>query len=203
MENFAALIAATAVLVAIPGPNVALIVATSIDRGTGHGLIAVAGTTAGVALQLLLTVFGLAALIAHTVVTLEWLRWIGVAYLLYLAWQAWLAQDNDLSGAAPVRNSARRVFWGGALIAVLNPKTLLFNSAFLPQFIDRSSSYSVETQLALCAVLFVAVVGAGDCVWACAAGRVRGYLARFGKIRNKLTAAFLVGASAALALSRR
>jgi threonine/homoserine/homoserine lactone efflux protein len=47
-----ALIAATGVLVAIPGPNVALIVASSIRYGLRSGLVTVAGTTTGFALQL-------------------------------------------------------------------------------------------------------------------------------------------------------
>ena len=147
MENLLALIAATAVLVAIPGPNVALIVATSINRGTQHGLVAVAGTTLGVAAQLALTVFGLATLIHFTALTLEWLRWLGVAYLLYLAWRAWITPQDNLGAVAAPKASRQKVFWGGAVVAVLNPKTLLFNSAFLPQFVDTASGHAVETQL--------------------------------------------------------
>ena len=203
MEHVAALIAATAILVAIPGPNVALIVATSLSRGTRYGLLAVAGTTLGVALQLALTVVGLTALVEIVAIGLEWLRWLGVAYLVYLAIRAWRAPTDDLTGAGPHRRSSHALFWGGAGVAVVNPKTLLFNSAFLPQFVSAESSLSIGTQFILVAAVFLAVLAIGDSIWAGLAGWARGYLTRFGKLRNRLTSGFLLGASVALALSRR
>ena len=64
MGSLTALVLATAILVLIPGPNVALIVANSLKYGFRMGLATVLGTTAGVGLQLVLVVFGLAAVIA-------------------------------------------------------------------------------------------------------------------------------------------
>ena len=63
MENIVALVLATVVLVAIPGPNVAIIVAKSIQQGFRAGITATLGTTTGVAAQLLLTIFGVAAIV--------------------------------------------------------------------------------------------------------------------------------------------
>jgi threonine/homoserine/homoserine lactone efflux protein len=56
----AAFVAATAALMLIPGPNVALIVANSLRYGAGGGLITVAGTSAAMALQLAVASLGAA-----------------------------------------------------------------------------------------------------------------------------------------------
>ena len=132
MENILALGLATAVLVAIPGPNVALIVANSLQYGFRQGATTVLGTTLGVALQLGLVVLGLAAVIEFAADLLTWIKWAGVVYLVYLGIRAWREPAGDLAdvGARPA------VFWRGCMIAALNPKTLLFNAAFLPQFLS-------------------------------------------------------------------
>jgi len=203
MESYLALIAATVLLVAIPGPNVAMIVATSLSRGTRHGLFTVAGTTLGVGAQLSFMVFGLTALIGIAATAFEWLRWAGVVYLVYLGICAWNAAPEDISTVAADRRPTRILFWGGFGVALVNPKTLLFNSAFLPQFVSARADLSVGVQLIVVCSIFLGVLALGDSAWAILAGRARGVINRYAGLRNKLTSAFFIGAGAALALSRR
>ena len=75
----------------IPGPNVALIVSTSIAHGRGHGLVTVAGTSSAMVLQLALAIAGLTAMLTMSADLFAWLRWAGVFYLCYLAFRAWFA----------------------------------------------------------------------------------------------------------------
>ena len=200
MENLIALILATLVLVIIPGPNVALIVANSLRHGTGFGLFTVAGTTAGVGLQLLLVVFGLATLINAAAGVLDWLRWAGVAYLLWLGIRCWMAPADDLAAILPQRSRVMTMFWRGMLLAVVNPKTLLFNAAFLPQFIAPGGDPAA--QLALMALVFLAVLGLGDAVWAAFAGLLRPAMLRFSRLRNRLSGGFFMVAGIGLAIAR-
>ena len=190
------LIVATAVLVMIPGPNVALIVANSLKYGFRMGLATVLGTTAGVGLQLLLIVFGLAAVVAVAADALNWIRWAGVAYLVYLGIRTWREQADDLAGV----EAAPAMFWRGCLIAVLNPKTLLFNAAFIPQFVGDNPTVA---GLGFVAFAFLAVLFVGDVLWAAFASSARSFLARYSSIRNKMTGAFLVAAGVGLALARK
>ncbi len=190
MEGYLALIGATALLVAIPGPNVAMIVSISLSRGTRFGLITVAGTTLGVAAQLGFLIFGLNALIGAVAAILEWLRWAGVAYLLYLGMCAWNAPAQDLSTVDVDRSPGDVMFWGGFGVALVNPKTLLFNSAFLPQFVCADAGVSVGAQLLLVSAIFLGVLALGDCAWALLAGRARALVGRYGALRNKLTGPF-------------
>lgn len=196
MASLAALIAATAVLVAIPGPNVALIVANTLRYGLRSGVATVAGTTAGVGLQLLLVVAGLAALVEFAAEALTWIRWIGVAYLVWLGIRTWREPPGDLAAV----EAAPAMFWRGCLVAAVNPKTLLFNAAFLPQFV--SAGGGIVAQPAVVAAVFLAVLFIGDLLWAAFASSARRLFVRFSAARNRLTGGFLVAAGVGLALAR-
>ena len=196
MENLIALAAATIVLVSIPGPNVALIVANSLRDGWQAGTVTVLGTTLGVALQLALVVLGLVALVELVAEALNWIRWAGVVYLVWLGIRTWRAPAEDLS-----RVQARpAVFWRGCLIAALNPKTLLFNAAFLPQFIAADAG---PVQVLVAATVFLTVLLLGDMLWVAFANSARRLVQGAAKARNRITGAFLVLAGVGLALSRR
>ena len=158
MENISALIAATIVLILIPGPNVALIVANSLHHGMRIGVITSLGTTVGIALQLLIVVLGMAALIEVVADALTWIKWIGVAYLLYIGVRTWREPASDLSDIKA--QSQTHAFWRGVFFAVINPKTLLFNAAFLPQFVGNTSD--AGSQLLLLAGVFMIVIVIGD-----------------------------------------
>src|SRR6185436_18530654 len=138
IELYLAFIAATAILMAIPGPNVALIVANSVAHGTRFGLLTVLGTSTAMVLQLVLTIAGMSALLGNLAWWFEWLRWIGVAYLLYLGLRLWLAKPTNLSTTTAQPRSRKTIFWRGFLVSLTNPKTLLFYGAFFPQFITAN-----------------------------------------------------------------
>lgn len=199
MENIAALVIATFVLVLIPGPNAALTVANTLQYGLRAGAVTVLGTTVGIALQLVLVTAGLAALIETAASALMWIKWLGVAYLLYLAIVTWRQPTADLSGVEAQKN--RQLFRRGVLLAVVNPKVLLFNAAFLPQFL--SGQGSAAAQLLVVASVFLTVILLGDLLWALFASTARRALERYGHLRNRMTAVFLIGASLGLALTKR
>lgn len=195
-SNLLALCIATAVLTAIPGPNVALIVANSLRYGLRNGSITVFGTTAGVAVQLSLVVLGLATLLELAAGALMWIKWAGVIYLLYLGLRAW--REPPAAPAAP--DASRAVFWRAFTIAALNPKTLLFNAAFLPQFLAPGAG---SGEFLLIAGVFLAVLLAGDLCWAGFASRARTLFRRYGRARNRVTGGFLIASGVGLAMTRR
>jgi len=192
-----ALAAATTVLVMIPGPNVALIVANSLRYGARMGVATVLGTTLGVALQLLFVVTSLAVIVELVADALSWIRWAGVAYLVWLGLRTWSEPAGDLR----YTTAAPKLFWRGCAIAAANPKTLLFNAAFLPQFVNSGEGATVE--LAVAALVFLTVLLLGDMLWAVFAGSARRLLDKYSAARNRMTGGFLVAAGIGLALSRR
>jgi len=197
VDNLFALAAATLMLVMIPGPNVALIVANSIRYGIRMGSMTVLGTTAGVALQLAIVLLGMAAIIEVVADALIWIRWAGVTYLIWLGVSTWREPVEDLGKIT----AAPAVFWRASIVAAVNPKTLLFNAAFLPQFIP--SGGNAILQLAVVSGVFLTVLLLGDMLWALTAGSARQLLEKQAAARNKITGGFLVAAAIGLSLSRR
>jgi threonine/homoserine/homoserine lactone efflux protein len=192
---------ATAILILIPGPNAALIVANSVARGTRFGLLTVAGTSSAVVVQLGLTALGLTAVLEALAVWFEWIRWVGVAYLLFLGLRQWFAPPVDLTRAVPQPRSARRIVLRGFFVGLTNPKTLLFYGAFFPQFLDPGRPIGPQVSLLCAAFLVIAVVL--DSGWALTAGRVRHLLAARPRLRNRLSGGCLIGAGVGLALAHR
>jgi len=201
LELYLAFIAATVILMVIPGPNVALIVANSVAHGTRFGLLTVAATSSAVVVHLTLTVLGATAVLAVLAASFDWLRWLGVAYLVWLGIATWRAPTIDLARTKPQARSARLIYARGFLVGLTNPKTLLFYGAFFPQFITPGPA--AADQLLLLAVTFLAVAVVCDSLWAILAGRLRALLVAQARLRNRISGGLLVGACLGLALARR
>jgi len=198
---YAAFVLATTILMLIPGPNVALIVANSLAHGARFGLTTVAGTTAAMVVQLALTGLGMTTLLGRLASAFEALRWLGVVYLLWLGLNAWRAPATDLTKTAPEPRSPRAIFARGFLVSLTNPKTLLFYTAFFPQFLTPGAA--MVGQIAILATTFLVVAVVVDSGWALLAARFRGALGVNGRLRNRLTGGLLMGAGLGLALARR
>ena len=200
-ELYLAFVAASIILALIPGPNVAVIVANSISYGPRYGLLTVAGTSSAMVPQLLLTTFGMSAVLAFMADWFDVLRWAGVAYLMYIGVQALCAPTLDLGTTQPLPKSTASIYWRGVIVSLTNPKTLLFFGAFFPQFINVAQP--AVPQLALLSITFLLLGIAFDSVWALSAGYGRHVIAQSGRWVNRLTGGLLIGAGLALAAVRR
>ena len=194
-------LAASALVLLIPGPNVALIVSTSIAGGWRQGLVTVAGTSSAMVLQLGLTIAGLAAVLTMSATLFAWLRWAGVFYLCYLAFRAWFVRVADLKAAPRTANPLVTIYLRGFLVSLTNPKTLLFFGAFLPQFVSPMAP--LLPQLLLLAASFLVLAILFDGIWAVLAGRFGLALAAKGRLRKGIEGALLLGAGLGLALARK
>lgn len=197
MDSLVALAIASLLLVLVPGPNAALIVANSLRFGARAGAITVLGTTLGVALQLAVVLLGLAVVLQAAATALTWIRWAGVAYLLWLGLKTW----RETAADSPGTHVPPPLFMRACLIACTNPKTLLFNAAFLPQFL--SAEHDAGAQLALLAGVFLAVLLVGDLTWVLLARTAQRTLTKYGRVRNRLTGGVLMLAGVGLACSHR
>jgi threonine/homoserine/homoserine lactone efflux protein len=202
LDVYLLFVTAATLLILTPGPNVSLIVGNSISHGTRLGLFTVGGTTTATVLQIALVVGGMTSLLALASDAFDWIRGAGVAYLIYLGVQQWRAPPATLEEGAGPMISLRTLFAQGIVVAITNPKTLLFHAAFLPQFVDPGAP--AGPQLLLLGATYTALAGALDCGWAWAGGRLRGRLdARRGRLVNRLSGGCIIGAAIGLALARR
>ncbi len=138
LELYLAFVLATAVLIVVPGPANALIVANSIAHGGRRTLVTVAGVSAASVVHLGLVALGMTSLMALLSEGFEWLRWAGVAYLVALGIRQWRARPVALDDRAMGAVSGRRLFWTGFVVDATNPKTLFFYAAFFPSSSTRS-----------------------------------------------------------------
>ncbi|WP_298971723.1 LysE family transporter [uncultured Psychrobacter sp.] len=72
---------------ASPGPDFVLVSRETLTKGRRTGLICSLGITLGLAVHIIYSVLGLAAVIAHSQPLLTAIKWLGGAYLIYLGWQ--------------------------------------------------------------------------------------------------------------------
>jgi len=169
-------VGAALILLLTPGPAVLYIIARSVDQGRVAGLVSVLSIETGNLFHVLSAALGLSAILLSSAVAFSIVKYVGAAYLVYLGLRRLLTRD-PVGPAAPVlRQSLRRIYSQGVLVAVLNPKTALFFFAFLPQFVDVSRG-SVTTQLLTLGGLFVLMAVVTDGFYALLAGSVGQWLA--------------------------
>jgi threonine/homoserine/homoserine lactone efflux protein len=197
---FAAFLLITAVLIAAPGPVVTLVISTGATQGRKAALTTVAGTTAGNAILLAAIAIGLNWVVAHAGLLFEALRWTGAAYLVWLGVQVWRRAGRT---GEDLKDTGRRRFLRGLIVALSNPKTIVFFTAFLPQFVDPALPAGPQLA-AMCAAsaLMAAVM---DSAWAVAAGLGRAFFVQPKRARllARLSGGVLVGGGIWLTLARR
>ncbi len=142
-----------------PGPSLAVVLGCVVREGRGGGLRAGVAHGAGVALYGLLTVTGLALLIAQTPAIYTALQVAGAVYLLFLGGRALyhLTQPTVASAETTTGSSSA---WQGFLVAFLNPKLAVFMLALFSQFLQPG--FGVQEK-----AIMVATVGITDAVWYC------------------------------------
>lgn len=120
----------------LPGPDMALIMASASGKGFRQALMTSLGLSFARALHVLLAALGLAALITAHPGLLQIIQWIGAAYLLFLAWKILSAGSLTAGEVGSDHQHALAAVRRGFLTNLLNPKALMFCSLLLPQFVD-------------------------------------------------------------------
>ena len=137
-----AFVTTSTILLAIPGPTVLLVVSYALGHGRRSGMMTVAGVALGDFSAMTASVLGLGVLLASSATIFTALKWIGAAYLIYLGvklWSAPVANDATMPNKLPTRRL--RMFLHAYVVTALNPKSIVFFVAFLPQFLDASQPF--------------------------------------------------------------
>lgn len=135
-QTIVLLAAAALALQVTPGPDMMLV----IGRGVGQGYRIAQATALGIAsagfIQLPLLAFGLSSLVTSQPWLLDCIRLLGAAYLLYLGLRLLRNKGKTTSVSDDVQTTFGRAILDGAAANLLNPKIIVFQLAFIPQFID-------------------------------------------------------------------
>ena len=202
-----AYLAAAVVLVIIPGPGTAWIVAQTVAGGTARGLRAGLGLETATLIHALAAGLGLSAVLATSALAFEILKYAGAFYLVWLGIKAWRSGGHasaDDPHPAPLRDSGG-VYWRSVVTGVLNPKVALFFLAFLPQFVHPERGL-VWLQFLVLGVLLSIIGFSNSAVLSTMIGRfghrLRGS-SRFSQWRQRLLGTFFIGLGLRLALQQR
>src|SRR5215207_11144129 len=142
-ESWAAFTAASAVLLIIPGPTVLLVVSYALGQGWRTVLPMTVGVALGDFTAMTLSMLGLGALLATSATLFTALKWIGAAYLVWLGIKLWRA--GGALDAKPRTDAASAAMLGHAwLVTALNPKSITFFVAFLPQFLSPQADFLTQ-----------------------------------------------------------
>ena len=172
IELWLAFVAASVVLLIIPGPTILTVISYSMSHGRRANVPLVAAVALGDSTALVVSLMGLGALLSASAFWFTAVKWAGGLYLLYLGIKLLRAGISPQQAAAPAAPASRwRLFTNTYLVTALNPKGIVFFVAFLPQFINPAAP--VTRQLWVLAATFVALATANATLYAVFAASAR------------------------------
>lgn len=199
-ELWLAFAAASAVLLAIPGPTILLVISYSLGHGRRAAGATVFGVTLGDFTAMTASMLGLGALLATSATLFTALKWIGAAYLIYLGiklWRAPVSRDSAVPDPAALpKERPLRIFLHTYLVTALNPKSIIFFVAFLPQFITPTQP--LLPQIVIFEATFLVLATLNALLYALVASMARQSIRRPGVQRtvNRIGGSLMIGAGA-------
>jgi threonine/homoserine/homoserine lactone efflux protein len=167
--------AASATLLALPGPTLMLVLSYAMTQGRRVAIASALGVAAGDLIAMTISVIGLGALFLASAMAFSILKWIGAAYLIYLGVKMIRSARNGTTTSAlmdkPNDQPAGKVFRDLATVTALNPKSNTFFIAFVPQFIQSDAAFA--PQAAVLIATFVTLAGLNAMFFALGANAMR------------------------------
>lgn len=178
LDLWLAFAAASAVLLLIPGPTILLVVSYALGQGSRVAFPVALGVALGDFTAMTLSMLGIGALLSASATLFTVLKWIGALYLVWLGFKLFRAGGNPAELRQERGGSPAKMIAHAWLVTALNPKSLTFFIAFLPQFMDPARDFL--TQLLIFEGTFLVLATANAFGYALLASRARGLIARPG-----------------------
>ena len=198
LEHWLAFVAASAVLLAIPGPTILLVISYALSHGRRAASATVAGVALGDFTAMTASMLGLGALLATSAMLFTALKWVGAAYLIYLGVKLWKTSVSEGPATeegegAPV-SKPLRIFLHTYAVTALNPKSIVFFVAFLPQFLDLTQP--LAGQMAIFEITFLSLATLNATLYGLLASLARNTIRKPGVQRavNRTGGSIMIGA---------
>ncbi len=193
LTHWLAFFAASNILLAVPGPTVLVVVSYALGHGRRPAAAVVAGVTLGDFTAMTCSMLGLGAILAASAFMFTALRWMGGLYLIYLGIKLWRAPVVAPDAAAPAL-SLRRIFAHAYAVTALNPKSIIFFIAFVPQFIDTARPFAPQVVILEATFVTLAAINAALYGWLASKAREKLKNARVQRAVNRTGGTALMGA---------
>lgn len=172
LEIWFAFVAASAALLAVPGPVVLLLFSYTLGHGAGRSWAAIPGVVLGDCVAMSVSLLGAGALLQASATLFTLLKIAGAGYLIWLGVRLWTTRSQPLATSPGDAGANRRsIFLQAFFVTALNPKDIVFFVAFLPQFIDPARP--VLAQVAVIELTFLVLVLVSTSLWIFLSGRLR------------------------------
>ncbi|MBV2360365.1 LysE family transporter [Thalassococcus sp. CAU 1522] len=171
-----AFVAASTLLLLIPGPTVLLVLSYALSKGRSVALASAAGVATGDLIAMSLSLAGLGALVATSAMLFTVLKWVGAAYLVWLGIKLIRSAPTHGLSLPQATITSRGVYAHNAAVTALNPKSIAFFIAFVPQFVDGQRP--LLPQFAILTATFVTLAALNALAYALAADRLRRWVQR-------------------------
>lgn len=197
---------ASVALLLIPGPTVLVVLSYALSKGRPVAVASALGVALGDLIAMTASLLGLGALVMASATLFTALKWVGAAYLLWLGIKLWRSASATSGLEQLVRTeavNARGVFGHTAVVTALNPKSIAFFIAFVPQFISPGDA--LAPQFVILISTFVALAAVNALAYALLADRLRLWISRPKAIAHltRVGGAALVAMGLATAVLRR
>lgn len=189
----------SSLLAALPGPNVLFVIGRALAHGRRAALASVLGNAVGGYVLVIVVALGLGTVVEHSVLVYTVIKLGGAAYLVFLGVKAIRAGRTVrlvTSSTHSVPKRAGRTVWEGTIVGATNPKSIVFLTAVLPQFVDRDRGHVVG-QMLLLGLTGTLLALSCDSVWGLTASATRNW---FGRSPRRLALADRAGGLAMIGL---
>ncbi len=195
VEIYIAFVFAATLILIIPGPTIILVMSQAVVHGRRSVVPLVMGVALGDLTAMVLSLLGLGAVLASSAALFNLLKWIGALYLVYLGLSLFLQKPKEPENEiAADMVSSQSFFRSAYIVTALNPKSIAFFIAFMPQFVSKGSEPLYQLVVLGATFIFLAIINAA--VYAIFAGQLRETLQN-SKVRilfNRCGGSALVGA---------
>ena len=190
----------------VPGPSMLLALSHGTKFGTIRTIATALGNTTASCLQAMIAIAGLGAILTASGTLFLVIKWLGAVYLIYLGIKMWFA-SNAASDAAGDNHSDRpmplaKMYGQAFLVAMGNPKAIVFFTALFPQFINISNHQMHQyliLVITLSAIAFISfmvyALGGNQIGWLLKRPQVKKYF-------NRIVGSVFVGLGINLATTR-
>jgi homoserine/homoserine lactone efflux protein len=186
-------VAASAAVVAIPGPTAFLIVTHAASKGSRVAISMIFGSAMGGSVTMILAMAGLGALLMSSTLLFTAVKFAGAAYLIGLGIRLWWAKAPETKAViVEAQISSRRAFCHAFMVTALNPKGIAFFLLFLPSFVDSESPYGPQAVILVSTMVTIGLIN--DALYASFALQLRRQLQRNSVVRwiNKTGGTILI-----------
>lgn len=158
LETWLAYTLVTTTFLLIPGPTIILVISYSLLRGRQAVIALVLGVGLGDLTAISLSFLGVGVLLQTVATAFYLIKWLGAAYLIWLGIKMWCSASEFTDLDKKTRSHAwREIFSSAFITTALNPKSIVFFLAFIPQFIEPELPFTTQAVI-LGATFFVLAI---------------------------------------------